>query len=466
MIRSVDRLWLGRQAVMVAGDVCVFSLVVALVSQLRGPALPFGQLVTLFVPVLGFCVASAYVAGLYELRLVRDFVALIGGLLGAAGASWVLGTTYFYLQSSGPGLSPKMTLFLVVVGTHVGMLCWRRAVLTVTGFTLFDLKVVILAAADQREYLGSSMGRHRSEEFNVVDIATPDVNLVVVDRRWADRNTDEAYRVLSTAIANRIPVVSIDEFHESLFGKVSPEHASDLVWALDHVLPRSGSPYFAVKRVLDVVLAAVLLLMHLPLMVLVALAIALMDRASPFYGQTRIGYLGRPFRLWKFRTMRPGADCAGPFVPVPFSGDRRVTPLGSFLRRVRIDELPQLWNVLKGDMSLVGPRPEWAEEVRVNEKSVPTYRLRYLVPPGITGWAQVYFRATNNPLDSIEKQNFDLYYLKHLSLALDFSIMLKTIKRVLIHDSRVSSAPIPWPLDHPSESASSIDIGSIVGRGE
>ena len=130
------------------------------------------------------------------------------------------------------------------------------------------------------------------------------------------------------------------------------------------------------------------------------------------------------------------------------------------MRRFRLDELPQLWNVFIGDMSLVGPRPEWVKEVEVLEKVVPSYHLRHLVKPGITGWAQVRFRATNSVDDSIEKIHFDLYYLKYLSFGLDMSILLKTAKRILTHDSNVVHLPSPvlapkqniehWAKDLPS----------------
>jgi lipopolysaccharide/colanic/teichoic acid biosynthesis glycosyltransferase len=326
------------------------------------------------------------------------------------------------------------------------------------------LKIFVLGDKEYRDYLRKSLGGHWSKEFNLVECIAPDVNLVVVDRRWINRHTDEARRVLAAAIAGLIPIVNIDEFHESLFGKVSPQHARDLVWALDHVLPRSGSVYFKAKRVLDVTAAAALFVILAPIMLLVAAAIRLVDRASPLYGQMRIGHLGRTFLLWKFRTMRQDAEQKGPFIQFSEGGDPRVTRLGSVLRRLCIDELPQLWNVLRGDMSLVGPRPEWAREVDILEKAVPTYTLRYLVPPGMTGWAQVYFRATNNPEDAIEKHNYDLYYLKHFSLALDFSIMLKTIKRVFVEDPHAPSVPAPKPLEPAVDSDGRLDIASIVGR--
>jgi lipopolysaccharide/colanic/teichoic acid biosynthesis glycosyltransferase len=258
--------------------------------------------------------------------------------------------------------------------------------------------------------------------------------------------------------------VTINEFHESVLGKVSSEHAGDLAWALDHVLPRVGSPYFTAKRLLDVIMSAALLVLLGPALLLIAFAIWVADREMPFYGQMRAGYLGRHFLLWKFRTMRSDAEADGPFLQFA-DRDPRVNRFGSVLRRLRIDELPQLWNVLRGDMSIVGPRPEWIREVEILEKAVPTYSLRYLVPPGLTGWAQVYFRKTNSPQDSIEKHNYDLYYLKHFSLALDISIMLKTMKRVVGSEVRDPAVVDPAPPSARTPSEIGVDIASIVGRG-
>jgi lipopolysaccharide/colanic/teichoic acid biosynthesis glycosyltransferase len=462
-MRTISRLWLSRRLVLVAGDALFFLAAVALVFALRGsegggagPALPF-------VPVFLFCVLSAHAAGWYELRRVRDFVDLVGGLIASTIGSSVLAIGYFYLLASHLNISPKVTLLSIILIAHAGMFAWRRAVLHVTGFNLIDLNILMVSDQAYRDYLRLPAPGRPSAEVNLVDDLSTSADLVVVDHRWTAQHPESARAILSSAIARSIPVVSLSDFHESLFGTVLPQHANDLAWAVDHVLPRSGSPYFIAKRVIDVLISTVLLLVFFPLFVITAGAIRLVDRISPFYAQRRIGYLGREFRLWKFTTMREGADHAGPFTESS-AADPRVTRLGHILRRLRLDELPQLWNVLKGEMSLVGPRPEWEKEAEILERTVPTYRLRYLVPPGLTGWAQVYFHATSSPEESFQKQNYDLYYLKHFSLALDFSIMLKTLKRVFVSDARLISAPLPVPLDSDATAARWSDAGSFVRR--
>jgi exopolysaccharide biosynthesis polyprenyl glycosylphosphotransferase len=462
-MRPVDRLWNGRRLVLLAGDVAVFCIALALTFAVRDPFRFSPSLLVSFTPLLGCVLIAAYAAGLYELRVIRDFVSLIGGLLGSAVACVLFGIAYFYFFAPYLSFAPKGTLLAIVAGAHAGMFGWRRLVLLLTGFNLVDLKILVLSDERYGEYLRSSIDRPSGPECRFVGCLADDVDLVVVDERWTARHPDEARETLAAAIAGLIPIVSITEFYESMFGRVSPEHANDLGWALDHVLPRSGSLYFTTKRACDVLVGMILLLLLAPVMLLVAAAIALGDGGTPLYGQMRVGYLGRHFRLWKFRTMRENAEMVGPFRQLSDTQDPRVTALGSILRRLRLDELPQLWNVLKGDMSLVGPRPEWIREVEILETVVPTYSLRYLVPPGITGWAQVYFRATDNTEDAIEKHNYDLYYLKHFSLALDFSILLKTIKRVFVQESKTASAPTPPAPGRASGAA--LDIACIVDRG-
>ena len=147
--------------------------------------------------------------------------------------------------------------------------------------------------------------------------------------------------------------------------------------------------------------------------------------------------------------MSSGAEAKGPLLAAD-ALDSHVTVLGNILRRFRLDELPQLWNILKGEMSFVGPRPEWMKEIEVLEKAVPSNHLRHLVKPGVTGWAQVKFRQTNTVADAIERLHYDLYYVKNWSFGLDVSIILKTVKRVLISDATVDAIPspkMPLPMD-------------------
>ena len=192
------------------------------------------------------------------------------------------------------------------------------------------------------------------------------------------------------------------------------------------------SATFHLKRLIDAVVSASALLILWPLLVVIAVAISLESRGRPIFRQARVG-LGRSvFTMLKFRTMREAAE--GDIYT--HDGDLRVTRLGSVLRKCRLDELPQLWNVLRGEMSLIGPRAEWVKCAEIYEKQIPNYHLRHLVQPGITGWAQVNYPYGANLQDAIEKLRFDLYYIRHFSLLLDWSMVLKTIHVMLFGKGR------------------------------
>jgi lipopolysaccharide/colanic/teichoic acid biosynthesis glycosyltransferase len=167
-------------------------------------------------------------------------------------------------------------------------------------------------------------------------------------------------------------------------------------------------------------------------MLAAALAIWLDDRGSVFFKQTRIGRNHEPFQLYKLRTMR--ADATGSRYTQP--GDARITRVGRFLRASRLDEFPQMWNVLIGDMSLIGPRAEWDKLVEDYERDIACYHFRHLVKPGITGWAQVNYPYGASREDTVRKLEYDLYYVKHFSFRLDATIVLKTIHIILFGKGR------------------------------
>ena len=188
--------------------------------------------------------------------------------------------------------------------------------------------------------------------------------------------------------------------------------------------------YQSFKALLDFTLALVLFIPCAPLMAVLALAVRLNSRGPAFYSQTRVGRHGRPFQIYKLRTMRHNCESnSGPQWSKP--GDARVTTLGRVLRKTHLDELPQLWNVLRGDMSLVGPRPERPEFVAVLEKEIPRYRERLRVRPGVTGLAQVQL-PPDTDLNSVRRKlAYDLYYSRHMSAGLDLRIILCTALKFL-----------------------------------
>jgi lipopolysaccharide/colanic/teichoic acid biosynthesis glycosyltransferase len=202
------------------------------------------------------------------------------------------------------------------------------------------------------------------------------------------------------------------------------------------LLSRSGSVvvpsacYLLVKRLMDVTLALALLVLTAPVIVMACLLVRLTSRGPVLYSQTRLGRGGRPFTIWKIRSMYHNCEL---FTGAVWSrkGDPRVMPFGRFLRRTHLDELPQLWNILKGEMSLVGPRPERPEFVPRLEAAIPHYRQRLLVLPGVTGLAQIHL-GPDTDLASVERKlAFDLYYVKYLGFWMDLRVTLATVVHVI-----------------------------------
>ena len=208
---------------------------------------------------------------------------------------------------------------------------------------------------------------------------------------------------------------------------------------LDHVVPElvTGPPwiYARSKRALDLLLVLLVLPVVVPLVLVTALALAVAGRLWPeeagpvFFIQERVGFRGRPFRMVKFRTMRVGSDRNGPMYAV--NNDHRITRLGRWLRKFRLDELPQLWNVLRGEMSLVGPRPEPIQSAAAFAERIPHYELRTRVPPGVTGWAQVQQGYAAGDEETRVKLAHDLYYIQHASLLFDLYVLVRTVTTVV-----------------------------------
>ena len=217
---------------------------------------------------------------------------------------------------------------------------------------------------------------------------------------------------------------------EKINGKIEVENLNPS-WLVFGQGFRRGNIFVVVRRVLSVVISLVGLILALPLFPFIMLAIYFDSKGPIFYIQTRVGKGGHNFKVVKFRTMQPDAEAAtGP----KWAGnhDPRITRIGKFLRSSRLDEIPQLWCVLKGDMAFVGPRPERPEFIEMLSKEIPYYGVRHMVRPGLTGWAQVRYKYGSTVADAREKLQYDLFYIKNASIGLDLLIMFQTVKTVLL----------------------------------
>ncbi len=236
---------------------------------------------------------------------------------------------------------------------------------------------------------------------------------------------------IKTLLQCKMMGISIEQgvsFYERITGKILVENVMPS-WIIFSEGFRFNRWSYHAKRLSDLFLAAVLLVVTLPVLLITAILIKLESKGPVFYLQERIGEKNKPFRVIKFRSMRQDAEKNGAVWATV--NDPRVTKVGEVIRRLRIDELPQLFNVLRGEMSLVGPRPERQVFIDQLVRKIPYYAIRHELKPGVTGWAQVCYPYGASELDALKKLEYDLYYLKNLSLALDLLIIFKTIKTVL-----------------------------------
>ncbi|HTJ78587.1 MAG TPA: exopolysaccharide biosynthesis polyprenyl glycosylphosphotransferase [Rariglobus sp.] len=244
--------------------------------------------------------------------------------------------------------------------------------------------------------------------------------------------TDELSQTLVSLYFNGVPTYTLELFHQIYWRKI-PLYRLNQTWLFQEGFQIAREPVFErIKRVSDIVLSSLGILAGLLVIIPAALAIKIEDGGPIFFRQTRIGRNRTPFALFKLRTMRTAED--GDLYTQ--KNDRRITRVGGFLRTSRIDEIPQLLNVLRGEMSLIGPRAEWDRLVADYEVKVPCYHFRHLVKPGITGWAQINYPYGASIDDTLRKLEYDLYYIRHFSFVLDASIVLKTIHVMLFGKGR------------------------------
>jgi len=263
---------------------------------------------------------------------------------------------------------------------------------------------------------------HNKFSFLENEPTIQDTNLdILVKDDYNDLTPD----ALNSYLKNGTCVISLERFCQIWCRCIPPEFINSK-WILSLDLALFKPFYNKVKRLLDILLVGILTLFLVPLFPLIMVLIVIDSGLPVFYRQKRVGYLGHTYYLYKFRTMKVNSEVNGP--QWTSENDSRITKLGIYLRKLRIDELPQFWNIIKGDMSLVGPRPERPEfDAELNDQ-IKYWRCRTLVKPGLTGWAQINSQYASDIDSSSEKLSFDLYYIKNKSFWLDFEIILSTLR--------------------------------------
>lgn len=403
-------------------------------------AIPFTAIFPLWILVF-------YIAGLYDLPRLRNNLEFLQTLALTLFVNALLTVTVFYLIPTF-GITPKTNLFLFLIVFALLESLWRRTFNIRASFREGLNRVLLLDKGPLAQELSQTLKENpqvgyaikawmdaseRPQHLNTL-IHEQRITLVVVPAHL--RHDPESARMLYELLASGIEVQDMPTFYESVCRKV-PLSSIDESWFIEH---RIGARRFYddLKRGLEIAAAVILGIVLLPLELCIALFVALTSRGPVIYSQTRTGKHGRTFTLHKFRTMRAlSADGSAETQGAQWSGKRdpRVTPIGRLLRATHLDELPQLWNVVRGELSFVGPRPERPEIIQKLVAQIPYYEIRLIVKPGITGWAQINYGKDETAADVMEKLAFDVYYLKNRSLILDVAIIVKTVKSFFVNHS-------------------------------
>ena len=421
-------------------------------SLIKLHLIPFAAVFAVWLIIFG-------ASGLYDLHFTQNTKRFFYRLLRAITTNVVLAIIIFYLILPYAEIEPRRNLFIIAFFA-TALIAWWRYI-----FNLFIIKTnasriiffgVSKETAELAKYLlkNPQLGQRptafiingKEETFSVPSVATfrledqnissivrdKDIDTIIISREIKENKI--LAKVLFQVIPLGVGVIEFTTFHEMMTGKI-PLSLIGEVWFLENLVGIKKKFYEFFKRLSDLIVAALISLPAAAVFPLIALAIKLNSPGPVFYKQQRVGRNGKVFWLIKYRSMIKNADQLSGFKKIG-SSDPRQTAIGSFLRKFYLDELPQIVNILRGEMSLVGPRPERPEYIEGLKEKIPFYETRLLVEPGLTGWAQVNMEDDASVEDAPEKMQYDLYYIKNRSFILDLLIALRTIAALLKRQGR------------------------------
>ena len=398
-----------------------------------------------------------YIVNLYNLKKAVSNIQFFKTTLQAISVAAILSLTFFYLMP-GTVIAPKTNLAIFIFIFSLLFIIWRnffnwllksripKTSIAIIGYNEQVKK--LLKELDTKPHLGYKLAflidydkKYEIGKDNRITVFTTFDNLaeLILEKKVntiiLTSNPEQSHN-LRTALFNclslKIKYLSLPNFYEAITGKV-PIEALNQMWFLENLNEGDKLWFDIFKRGYDIIIAFLILSLTLPLWPIIGLLIKLENKGPVLFKQLRAGKNNKIFTIFKFRTMTVNNNGFSPTI----IDDSRITRIGNILRKVRIDEIPQVINILKGEMSFVGPRPERPELIKGLEKQIPFYNERTLVKPGVTGWDQIsgeYHSPSYE--DSMEKLQYDLFYIKNRSIYLDLSIILKTVATVLSREGR------------------------------
>jgi exopolysaccharide biosynthesis polyprenyl glycosylphosphotransferase len=431
----------AKKLVLLLGDVAILylSLVITIAlryplqdfkGRLNGHLLPFSVIFVLWLLIF-------YLFDMYQDRALRNEASILQSLTWAILVSGTFSIVVFYLLGGFFSLTPKTNL-LIFSGVFLLLdYLWRSV--SVNLFSSGAWGVGIFGTSPLIEKTVEYVKEHPHTGYKIVlwkKTLTDDDFLEMAELARAGKikfiiaeteltNDPKVLNAMYRLLPLGMDMMHFSDFYEAIFGKV-PLSETEERWFIEHIATRRTS-YDALKTLLDFFFALIVGVLLFPLAVLIGILIKLTSRGPMIYKSVRTGKNGKQFTIYKFRTMttwKGGEDGTPAWTE---EHDKRITGFGKFLRFTHLDELPQLWNILKGDISVTGPRPEHTKLTEQYQK-FPFYEMRHLVKPGLSGWAQINFRPSASLEEAREKLEYDIYYVKNRSFLLDILIIIRTIR--------------------------------------
>jgi exopolysaccharide biosynthesis polyprenyl glycosylphosphotransferase len=395
-----------------------------------------------------------FINGLYEIRKVKNDYKFYGRLVSNLLINTAIAFTFFYIIFDRFSyIRPQKVLIILVLVFAVLWIVWRKLFYIMIASDKLSNNIAIIGVNQEslllaeeiilKPHLGYKLklivnpdNVHLPEKFQIAKTARDLANLkqnlqenhistvvVVNDAKYGP----EVARYLFESLDLKINYFSLTDFYEKITGKI-PITSLEKNWFLQNFGQTNNQWFLVIKRIYDIFFASLFGLITLFILPILIIIIKLESKGPIIYKQKRVGLGGKIFYAYKLRSMMHDAEQDG--AQWAQKKDKRVTKIGKFMRKTRLDETPQFWNILKGEMSFVGPRPERPEFVETLKKEIPFYNERHLAEPGLTGWAQINFPYGASVADAREKLQYDLFYIKNQSIALDISIILKTINTI------------------------------------
>ncbi|MCX6722142.1 MAG: exopolysaccharide biosynthesis polyprenyl glycosylphosphotransferase [Candidatus Staskawiczbacteria bacterium] len=444
------------RVILLLGDIFVLYVALFLALALRNKNLPSqvnGFFYSFFILYV-LWILIIFVLDLYDLHFFRKPKDFFFNLIIFSFLAFFAGVTYFYFRPVF-SITPKTILLLNIISFDVIFIVWRCLFGFILGVGGIKEKVVIVGFHEKiTEILPQLKAMYDISAFFCPPHTTgekkcmayfpelktiseiSDLKKIVADKKITSiifaldfYSNENLVKEIFASLPLTLNYIGVEELYESVAKKVSLEHLNE-IWFLEKISKPEGIFNQGVKRIFDIILSLIGLLVFVIFLPFVALAIKIDGNGSVFYKQKRVGKNGKEFILYKFRTMKEAPNQDSKVWREKSEGN--ITKVGAVLRKLHLDELPQAYNILRSDISFVGPRAEWQELAKVFEKEIPFYKQRYLVKPGLLGWAQINFPASKSVNEAKEKFEYDLYYIKNRSLLLDLEIILKAVKLFIL----------------------------------